>query len=69
MGKMQRNKGANYERAIARRLRPFFPQAERNLTETRTGQGAVFRRRHPPPAYRPSQRTPLLTTTHEDTKL
>lgn len=39
MGKMQRNKGANYERQIARRFKALFPNAERNLTETRTGQG------------------------------
>lgn len=39
MGAMQRNKGANYEREIARQLRAIFPNAERNVTETQHGQG------------------------------
>lgn len=39
MGKAQRDKGANYEREIARRLRSVFPNAMRNVTETQTGQG------------------------------
>lgn len=39
MGKMQRDKGANYEREIARQLRALFPDAARNVTETQHGQG------------------------------
>lgn len=31
MGKKSRDKGHNYEREIAKRLRPLFPQAQRHL--------------------------------------
>lgn len=39
MGKMQRDKGINYEREVARQLRVVFPDAMRNVTETQKGQG------------------------------
>ena len=44
MGKMQRRKGATFERQIVRWLKGLgFDETERNLTETRTGNtGDVF---------------------------
>jgi hypothetical protein len=36
-GKKSRTKGHAYEREIARRLRPLFPGAMRNVTEQQTG--------------------------------
>lgn len=44
MGKMQRRKGATFERQIVRWLKDLgFSETERNLTETRTGNtGDVF---------------------------
>ncbi|MFZ8933231.1 MAG: hypothetical protein ACO2ZP_04965 [Bacteriovoracaceae bacterium] len=38
-GKMSRNKGASYEREVARKFREFYPEAKRNVTECQQGQG------------------------------
>jgi hypothetical protein len=38
MGKMQRTKGHAYEREIAKALRRIFPDAQRNITESRGGE-------------------------------
>lgn len=37
MGKSQRTKGAAFERLIVHCMKPFFPEAARNLLQTRDG--------------------------------
>ncbi len=36
MGRMQRDKGANYERELANELKPFFPSSRRGIGQARS---------------------------------
>lgn len=36
MGRMQRNKGANFEREIANELKPLYPNAKRGIGQARS---------------------------------
>ena len=39
MGKKSRTKGADFEREVAKVLRPFFPDAKRNLDQYQEKDG------------------------------
>lgn len=42
MGKYQRDKGHNFEREVANALKPLYPDARRNLSQSRDGGDDVL---------------------------